>query len=236
MSNRVARWLASVLIISTLVFHSAATADDGAANADDGFIDLFDGKSLDGWTTQSGDPVTKGWAVEDGVLTRTGGGGPIYAKGEFGDFELRFQWKIAARGNSGVKYRVAFYKKGVRGQPGWLGCEYQLLDDGSKTSKGSTGSIYALYAPNDKKQVKPVGQYNSSRIFVQGTKIEHWLNGELIVAADAGSDDWQQHVADSKFGIADGFFKNRTGRIQLQDHGSQVWFRDIKIRPIATGP
>ncbi len=231
MSKQFTRWLAGVLTISTLAFHAAASADDG-------FIDLFDGKTLNGWTTQSGGPVAKGWAVEDGALVRTGGGGPIYAVGEFGDFELSFLWKIAPGGNSGVKYRVAFYKKGVRGRPGWLGCEYQLFDDaGRKTNaKNSAGSIYDLYAPNEKKKLKPTGEFNSSRIVVHGSKIEHWLNGEKIVEADTSSADWRQRIADSKFSVADGFFQNPTGRIELQDHGSQVWFRDIKIRPIAAGP
>src|SRR5687767_9339209 len=124
-------------------------------------IKLFNGKSLDGWTTDDGKPVTEGWAVENGTLVRTGRGGSIYTADEYGDFDLVFDWKIAARGNSGIKYRVAFYKKGVYGNPGWLGCEYQLYDDAARrpSPKFSTGAIYELVAPSSDKELRPVGEF-----------------------------------------------------------------------------
>ncbi|MBN1853245.1 MAG: DUF1080 domain-containing protein [Pirellulales bacterium] len=201
-------------------------------HAEEPRIHLFDGKSLSGWTTEEGKPVTKGWAVEDGLLVCTQRGGAIYTEDEYGDFDLRFQWKIAKRGNSGVKYRVAFYPKGLWGNPGWLGCEYQLFDDSGRSvsPQQSAGALYGLYEPNDRKQLKPIGEFNDSRIVVRGTKIEHWLNGEKIVAADTSSDDWQKRVAQSKFNQVENIFKNPKGRIQLQDHGSKVWFREITIR------
>jgi hypothetical protein len=204
------------------------------ANADDNAVQLFDGKSLEGWTTRSGEPVTAGWTVEDGMLVRSGRGGSIYTAKEYGDFDLSFEWKIAPRGNSGVKYRVAHYKKGVYGNPGWLGCEYQIYDDvGRGTSpRHSTGSIYELYAPSSDKKLRPVGEFNDARIVVRGTKIEHWLNGEKIIEADTSSDDWKRRVARSKFGDVEGFFTNGKGRIELQDHGSKVWFRNIVLRPL----
>src|SRR5687768_7579223 len=78
--------------------------------AQDAAIPLFDGKSLEGWTTASGEPVSRGWIVEEGMLVRASRGGTIFTAKEYGDFDLRFEWKIAPRGNSGVKYRVAFYE------------------------------------------------------------------------------------------------------------------------------
>ena len=129
------------VVFSLAVLSSMAAADEGR------IVDVFDGESLEGWTRADGQPVTKGWSVSDGVLMRDGkGGGAIYLPGEYGDFEFCFSWKISARGNSGVKYCVAWYEKGVRGRPGWLGCEYQLLgvQRGGKGSKGSTGAIYSL--------------------------------------------------------------------------------------------
>lgn len=201
------------------------------AFAEERTVELFDGKSLAGWTTQSGQPVTKGWVVEDGMLIREGRGGAIYPPGEYGDFELSFEWKIAAKGNSGIKYRVRFYEKGVRGNPGWLGCEYQLFDDVGRKTKAETsaGSLYGLYAPNENKKLMPVGEFNTSKIIVRGTKIEHWLNGQKVVEADTTSEDWQQRISKSKFNIVDNFFQNPKGRIQFQDHGSKVWFRNIKL-------
>jgi hypothetical protein len=205
-----------------------------AASADDNAIQLFDGKSLEGWTTRSGEPVTTGWTVEDGMLVRTSRGGSIYSAKEYGDFDLSFEWKIAPRGNSGVKYRVAHYKKGVHGFPGWLGCEYQIYDDLGRRAGPlhSTGAIYELYAPSSNKKLRPVGDFNEARIVVQGTKIEHWLNGEKIVDADTSSDEWKTRIARSKFGDVNGFFANPKGRIELQDHGSKVWFRNIVLRPL----
>lgn len=204
------------------------------ACADDNAIQLFDGKSLKGWTTSSGEPVTRGWTVEDGMLVRTSRGGSIYTAKEYGDFDLSFEWKIAPRGNSGVKYRVAHYKKGVYGNPGWLGCEYQLFDDAGRGARPrySSGAIYELYAPSENKKLRLVGEFNESRIVVHGTRIEHWLNGEKIVDADISSDDWKRRVARSKFGDVEGFFTNPKGRIELQDHGAKVWFRNIVLRPL----
>jgi len=197
-------------------------------------IHLFDGKSLDGWTTASGNPVAHGWAVENGMLIRNGRGGSIFTKNEYGDFDLSFEWRIARRGNSGVKYRVAFYERGVYGHPGWLGCEYQIYDDASRRPqpKFSTAAIYELVPPSADKELRPAGQFNTARIVVQGTKIEHWLNGNKVLEADSSSGDWNQRIADSKFGDVKDFFKNRKGRIELQDHGHKVWFRNLLLRPL----
>jgi len=195
-------------------------------------VTLFDGKSLDGWTTASGQRVTRGWTVEDGMLVRTGRGGSIFTAEEYGDFDLSFEWKIARRGNSGVKYRVAFYEKGVYGHPGLLGCEYQIYDDAFRRPgpKHSTGAIYELVGPSDAKKLRPIDEFNESRILVQGSRIEHWLNGKKIVEADTNSGDWKKRIEESKFGDVDGFFQNSKGRIELQDHGHKVWFRNIVLR------
>ncbi len=190
-------------------------------------IALFDGKSLTGWTTLDGKPITKGWKVENGLLIRDSRGGHIVTTKEFKDFELRFEWKIAARGNSGVKYRLK--KFGSQ----WLGCEYQIYDDrGKLDSNSSTGSIYALYAPPKDKPLKPVGEFNSSMILVRGNRIEHWLNDRKIVEAEIGSQDWVKRISKSKFNKYDGFAKTTGTKIMLQDHGSQVWFRNITILPL----
>jgi len=144
---------------------------------------------------------------------------------------LSFEWKIADRGNSGLKYRVRKYGKKT------LGLEYQILHDpkfrnGQSSDKGSTGSIYALYEPNEKKALNPSGEFNFSRIIVHGNHIEHWLNGERIASANVGDEEWDSRVADSKFSDAEAFSRNRFGRFMLTDHGSEVWYRNFTIRPI----
>jgi hypothetical protein len=212
----------------------AAASAGGRTFAEQAEVPLFNGKSLDGWVTADGQPVTRGWVMEDGMLVRASRGGSIFTEQEYGDFDLRFEWKIAPRGNSGVKYRVSFFEKGVYGNPGWLGCEYQLFDDaGRPTSpEHSTGAIYELVPPSADKKLRPVGQFNESRIVVRGTRIEHWLNGAKIAEAETSSEDWKQRIAASKFDDVAGFSQNAKGRIELQDHGSKVWFRNIVLRPL----
>jgi hypothetical protein len=214
------------LLLSATVFTQSQTL------ADEKVIQLFDGKSLAGWTTQSGKPITRGWVVEDGTLYRKSGGGAIYTKDEYGNFDLRFEWKIAKGGNSGIKYRMAFYKKGVRGHPGWLGCEYQVYGDRKAKDRGthSAAALYDLFPPNDKKELRPADAFNESRIVAHGTHIEHWLNGEKVVEIDTSSDEWKNKISKSKFGIVPDFFKNPKGRIQIQDHGRPVWFRNVTLR------
>jgi hypothetical protein len=227
MTTPFCKCVSALFILAALLCRETAFADGDV-------IKLFDGNSLQGWTTASGKPVSNGWIVEDGLLVRDGRGGSIYTADEYGDFELSFQWKIARRGNSGVKYRVAFYEKGVHGNPGWLGCEYQLFDDAGRRTdpEHSCGAIYGLVAPSADKKLRPVGEFNDSRIVVRGTKVEHWLNGSKIAEADTASDDWKQRIAASKFGDVPGFFRNPKGRIELQDHGHKVWFRSIELRPL----
>jgi arylsulfatase A-like enzyme len=195
---------------------------------------LFDGKTLDNWMTLDGKPVTKGWEVLDGAIhlnKEKARSGHIVTRDEYGDFDLSFEWKIAERGNSGLKYRVRQYGKKT------LGLEYQILDDpkfqnGQPSGKGSTGSLYALYEPNEKKALKPAGEFNFTRIVVHGNYLAHWLNGELIASTVVGDEEWDKRVADSKFSSADGFTRNRFGRIMLTDHGAEVWYRSISISPI----
>ena len=192
-------------------------------------IPLFDGKTLDGWTTIDGKPVTRGWETVDGAmhLPENAGAGNIVTAKEYGDFDLRFEWKISEGGNNGIKYRVRRFDKRV------LGCEYQILDDGGhpdgQTPKKSTGSLFDVCAPNADKHLKPAGEYNSSRIVVRGDHVQHWLNGDLILAVRVGSPDWVAKKARSKFSKVPGFGENRNGKIMLTDHGDEVWYRNIKI-------
>lgn len=190
---------------------------------------LFDGETLDNWTTLDGKPVTTGWEVVDGAIHLNrdqGRAGHIITKHEYGDFELSFDWKIATGGNSGVKYRVQKYGNKT------LGCEYQIYDDAGARKlkpKNSSGSLYDLYEPNESKQLNPTGEFNSTRIIVRGDRIEHWLNGKQIVVVAVGSADWDERIAASKFAEEKDFGENRYGKIMLTDHGSEVWYRNMRL-------
>lgn len=209
----------AILILAVLP-QTALRADDTAL--------LFDGKTLNGWVRSDGKPITGGWEVVDGAIRRSPGkqrAGHIMTTREFGDFKLSFEWSIAPGGNSGLKYRVRTYGKKV------LGCEYQIFDGTRRrlSPKQSTASLYALYPPARTGLAKPPGEFNSAVIIVRKDRIQHWLNGQQVVDARVGSEDWKRRVADSKFSDAAGFGENQLGRIMLTDHGSEVWYRKLRF-------
>ena len=139
-------------------------------------------------------------------------------------------------GNSGLKYRTfPVPKKGL------YGCEYQILDDDNhpngKKDTTRCEALYDLYAPDEaQKVVKPVGEYNASRVVAQGTRLEHWLNGKKILDVDTASDEWKARIAKSKFKSFKEFAAEKPGPILLQDHGNEIWFRNIVIRPLPARP
>jgi hypothetical protein len=151
----------------------------------DGWKLLFDGKDTSAWRAYAHEDFPKeGWVVEDGCLKNEGGkhGGDLVTKGQFTDFDLMFEWRISPGGNSGVKYLV---KEGKTGKAG-VGFEYQVLDDEKNEDSQNgpnrqAGALYYLFAPNDSKRLKPVGEFNQSEIIVRGNHVEHWLNGTKIV-------------------------------------------------------
>ena len=217
MNARSLRWLA-VALVST-------------SAADEGWVSLFDGETLDGWTNAKGQKVEeKAWIAEDGVLFRKKRGGSLFTAKEYRDFEFRWEWKISPKGNSGVKYRVSTYGKD------FLGPEYQVIDDQNgavrRTPRYQAGAIYDLIPPNDQKILRPVGEWNSSRIVARGPHLQHFLNGKLVAEVKVGSDQWKKALAKSKFKGRQDFAANPTGRIFLQDHGNQVWYRKLAIKEL----
>jgi hypothetical protein len=211
-----------------MVFVHTASAQ-GQSGGDETRV-LFDGTSLDAWRGYSTEEIGSGWKVEDGAIHFDGsGGGDIVSREEFADFELSFEWKVTEGANSGVMYRVGLGEEA----PYDTGPEYQILDDqrhvDGKNPLTSAASLYALYAPIDK-QLCPVGEWNQAKIVVEGNRIEHWLNGRQVVEAEIGSADWNARVANSKFKEWKKFASLDRGRICLQDHGDDVWFRDIRVK------
>ena len=160
--------------------------------------------------------------------------GHIITERPFGNFRLSFEWKISPEGNGGLKYRVRKY------DGKWRGCEYQVLDDlayrKSILPRKSAGALYDLYAPNENKHLRPVGAFNSSEIFVEHNRIQHWLNGKLILSASVGDEDWKQRVAESKFHDLPEFGRNQIGRIMLTDHDSATWYRNFRFQALPINP
>lgn len=198
---------------------------------------IFDGQTLNGWTTMDGQPVTRGWEVIDGMIhlpPSEDRSGNIITDHDIGNFILSFDFKISPRGNSGIKYRV----RDINGN--MLGCEYQVFDDDHPDHviepKNSTGSLYDVYEPVADKPLNPAGEWNSAKIVVQDYWIEHWLNGQQILRVLVGSREWYDRIAKSKFNDDPGFGQNRFGRIMLTDHGSEVWYRNFQFEELPTSP
>ncbi len=201
--------------------------------ATDETVVLFDGSSLDHWRGYHDEPIGAGWKIVDGVLKFDGkGGGDLMTREAFEDFELGFEWAVTEGANSGVIYKVGLGDSA----PFITGLEYQILDndkhpDGNRELT-SAAALYDLY-PADGGKTKPVGQWNTGKIVIRGNQIQHWLNGNLVVQAEQGSDDWKERLAKSKFHDWEKFATVRTGHICLQDHGNEVWYRNITIRRLS---
>ncbi len=222
--------LVSLLSVSTSDVVAQEKNVDRVAGTRQSTVVLFDGKSLDQFRGYQKEEIGAGWKVEDGMLHFDGtkGSGDIVTKQEFENFVLKFEWKISEGGNSGVMYRVSLGDK----RSYLSGPEYQVLDDAKhrdgKNPSTSAGALYALYVPQNK-TLNPVGQWNKSKIVLNGNKVEHWLNGTKVVDAEIGSADWKEKVEASKFKTWEKFGKNSKGHLCFQDHGDKVWYRSITV-------
>ena len=196
---------------------------------------LFDGKSLAGWTSfKKTTPPEKGWDIQDGWLHHIAkaGGGDIVSAEKYSEFELSWEWRIAEGGNSGLKYFISDDRKG-----GAVGHEYQMLDDdkhpdGKKGLNRQTAALYDVLDPVNRPVKKP-GETNQSRVLVKGMHVEHWLNGAKVLEYELGSDALKAAIAKSKFKTVEGFGTRFPGRLLLQDHGDEIFIRNLKLRDLA---
>ncbi len=199
---------------------------------DAGWKSLFDGKTTSGWRNYRKETVGPGWTVVDGVLTRSGdNAGDIITIGEYRNFDLILDWRVAEGGNSGILYRAT-----EEGDYIWQSApEMQILDDerhaDGKSPLTSAGSNFALYAA-PRGAVHPAGQWNTARLLVNGNHVEHWLNGQKLFEYELGSADWNERLAKSKFATMPLYGRASEGHIGLQDHGDKVEFRNIRIRVV----
>ncbi len=203
---------------------------------------LFDGTSMNGWRGAYLDSLpTRGWDVRDEMLIvqASGGGeaafgGDIVTIEEFENFDLCVDFKLTEGANSGIKY---FVTEQLPKTPGSAkGLEYQILDDerhpdaklGIKGNR-TLASLYDLI-PATNKRPAPMGEWNQARILVKGKQVEHWLNGIKVLEYERGGKKFLAHKAVSKFKDLPEFGEAKSGHILLQDHGNQVFYRNVKIR------
>ena len=200
-----------------------------AQNSSD-WISLLDERAS-AWRGYLKAELPAGWQVVDGVLTRAANASDIITKDQFADFELVLEWKIAPGGNSGIFFHVREHSSLSHAY--LSGPEMQVLDnEGHSDGRDpltSAGSNFALHAPI-RDVTKKAGEWNEARLNVNGSHVEHWLNGVKLLEYELGSDDWSRSVASSKFKDMPEYGKARSGHIALQDHGDWVAFRNIRIR------
>ncbi|PIQ49705.1 MAG: glycosyl hydrolase [Cytophagales bacterium CG12_big_fil_rev_8_21_14_0_65_40_12] len=237
------------LLLLTLLAASISACSSGSKEtADNDWIILFDGTSTDGWRAYNGDALPAQWVIVDGALTfdtekkleseMQGGKDIIYGAEEFDNFELYLEWKLPEGGNSGVFYHL---KENVEGGIPEIAPEYQLLDDlkweeinNAKLEEWQkTGADYAMHLPDlSQKIVKPAGEWNTTKIVFTPERVEHWLNGKLLLSFVPWSDDWYAKKAAGKWKDSPLYGTFKTGYIGLQDHDSPLWFKNIKIRKL----
>jgi len=229
--------VASALVISCAASKNAADNTLSEAEKKDGYTSLFDGKTMNGWRTYQ-NKRNDSWSVDDGSLHCKGSAqnyGAISADlvttGQYENFDLSVDWKLSPKGNSGILYRV----KEDSNASYLSGPEYQLIDDKNFGEPledwQKTGADYAMYAaptavPN------PVGEWNHTRIVVNKNHVEHWLNGKKVVEYELYSDDWQKRKMAGKWKDAPGYGLAKKGHITFQDHGSEAWFKNIRIKEL----
>lgn len=220
----------------------------------DGWRLLWDGHSTDGWRSPKSDAFPNvGWEIKNGelcVLAFGGGesaaGGDIITRDRFASFELMVDFKTSEKCNSGIKYFVQPNLDPISGTGAAttvgsaIGLEYQILDDAThpdaklgRDGNRTLGALYDLMAPAPNKQPKPHGEWNTARILVQGKHVEYWLNGDKILEYERATPAFRELVAQSKYKTIPGFGEWPDGHILLQEHGSRVSYRNVKIRVLS---
>jgi hypothetical protein len=263
MSTRVFLLMTSVALVASLACTQAETpppqeeAEQVAADPCEGLNTLtdaekaegwellFDGQTMDGWHGYNG-KSTEAWMIEDCALKSVGTEGnygsdmrsDLTTDEEFTNFELAIEWKATEGGNSGLMYGVI---EDPKYDAAWkTGPEYQFIDDigfpGELEKWQEAGANYAMHTASEDKELEPVGEWNTTRIVVNGPHVEHWLNGKKVVEFERWTDEWNELKNSGKWKDAPDYGDAKTGRIVLQDHGSVFWFRNIKIREIEDAP
>jgi len=213
------------------------------AEKKEGWELLFDGASTSGWHKYGNSPVGAAWKVADGNLYldasdkddgRIKNGGDIVTDNEYDNFEFSLEWKIDTSGNSGIIFYI--HEDSTKYEWPWnTGLEMQVLDNNghpdAKIPKHRAGDLYDLISCS-KETVKPALEWNKVGIKSVNGKLDFFLNGENVVSTTLWDDNWKKLVAGSKFKTMPGFGTYKKGRIGLQDHGDNVWYRNIKIKKL----
>ncbi|WP_186757656.1 3-keto-disaccharide hydrolase [Echinicola salinicaeni] len=198
---------------------------------------LFDGSNTDSWKTYNKATIGEAWKTKDGVLYLDSsvkeGRGDLVTKDEYSNFHLKLDWKISDNGNSGIMFMV--HEDEQFRHPYVTGPEYQLLDDeghpDGKNLKHRTADLYDMIQATEEAS-NPVGEWNSTEIIVNDGKLTFKLNGITTVETTMWDESWKALIAGSKFKNAEHFGIYKKGKIALQDHGNDVFFKNIMIKEL----
>lgn len=248
----------SFLLIAVCILYSTACSNKQAATSiaekgqdnvlteaekSEGYSLLFNGMDYTGWKMFNGGTV-EGWEVQDGCMVGLGKGGDIggdvVTVDDYHNFQIKWDWKIGPGGNSGFMYHVVEdekYKAPYETAP-----EFQMIDDDnyeviSETGKAGledwqkTGCNYAMYVP-EHKTVNAPGEWNSAMVIYKDGRVEHWLNDEKLFDFQEGTDDWNQRRNSGKWDTYPDYGISNTGKLCFQDHGSKVYFKNIKVKKL----
>jgi hypothetical protein len=221
------------ILVLLVTLHQTNAADNQLTEEEEknGWVLLFDGTDTKGWRSFGKDSFPeKGWVVQDGILhlEARSKAGDIITEKEFGDFDLRWEWRIPKGANNGVKYFI------IESRGEAIGHEYQMIDDSTvKDPRQKTASFYDVLPPTAEAS-KPPGEWNRSRVVVKGNHVEHWLNGKKVLEYELGSDEVMKGVANSKFRSVKGFGTKVPGHILLTYHNDSVDYRNIRIRDLSS--
>lgn len=236
------RYFNLIMLSTALLFGCGSNKDNmsSSSTAGKGWHNLFDGKTTSGWHSYGKTTAGSDWKVVDGAIyldaknRKAGQGGDLTTNESFDNFHLKLEWKISKNGNSGIIFFVnedtQKYKASYNTGP-----EMQVLDnDGhadGKIHKHRAGDLYDLIASSSE-PVNPVGEWNKVEIIANNGKLDFFMNGKNIVSTMMWDEQWEEMVAGSKFKTMPGFSIYKAGKIALQDHGDEVWYRNIEIKKL----
>jgi hypothetical protein len=234
--------LAAGVIISAIMFsgYTYMAGKDNMLTPSEkkaGWKLLFDGKSMARWRPYQ-NKATNSWTVKDGIFYCKGSvtdksdkRADMITDKQYENFDFSIDWKISPKGNSGILYMVTEEFKAAY----LSGPEYQIIDDKNFPEKledwQKTGANYAM-DPAPTAAPKPVGQWNTTRIVVNKGHVQHWLNGKKLLDFQMGTDEWKKKKMEGKWKDAPSYGLSKKGHIALQDHGSEAWFKNIKIKEL----
>lgn len=205
---------------------------------DTGWQSLFNGNSLNGWHTFGQTSVSDKWITDSGAIhlssAAKGDDGDLVSDDTYDNFDLKLDWKISKAGNSGILFYVQDDKKKYE-DTYKTGPEMQVLDDkrheDAKLPSHRAGSLYDMIQATPG-AVKPAEQWNHAEIVSNNGKLDFYLNDVHVVNTNIFDDNWKQMVAKSKFKEWPAFGTFKSGHIALQDHGNEVWYKNIMIKKL----